>query len=55
MEHLTLLHGALEVEVGGDSRKLKAGATARYQADKNHAIRNLGKTEAKALMVVIHR
>lgn len=54
-EHLTLLHGAVEVEVGGDTRKLKAGATARYQADQSHAIRNSGKTEAKALMVVIHR
>ncbi len=54
-EHLTLLHGAVEVEVGGDIRKLKAGATARYQADQSHAIRNNGKIEAKALMVVIHR
>lgn len=54
-EHLTLLHGAVEVEVGGDTRKLKAGATARYQADQSHAIRNNGKIEAKALMVVIHR
>ncbi|HTN67201.1 MAG TPA: XRE family transcriptional regulator [Burkholderiaceae bacterium] len=54
-EHLTLLHGAVEVELGGDTRKVKAGATARYQADQSHAIRNSGKTEAKALMVVIHR
>lgn len=55
MEHLTVLHGALEVEVEGNKRKLKLGGTARYHADRNHAIRNLGKTEAKALMVVIHR
>jgi transcriptional regulator with XRE-family HTH domain len=55
VEHLTLLHGAIEVEVGGALKKLKLGGTARYQADKNHAIRNAGKTEAKALMVVIHR
>lgn len=55
MEHLTVLHGALEVEVDGAKRKLKHGGTARYQADRNHAIRNTGKTEAKALMVVIHR
>ena len=54
-EHLTLLHGALEVEVDGEKKKLKIGATARYQADKNHAIRNIGKTEAKALLVVMHR
>ncbi len=54
-EHLTLLHGTLEIEVDGEKKKLKHGATARYQADKNHAIRNTGKTEAKALLVVIHR
>ena len=36
-------------------KKLKIGGTARYEADRAHAIRNLGKTEAKALMVVIHR
>jgi len=55
MEHLTVLHGTLEVEVEGTKRKLKLGGTARYQADRKHAIRNAGKTEAKALMVVIHR
>lgn len=55
MEHLTLLGGALEVEVDGTLKKLKAGGTARYRADKAHAIHNPGKTEAKALLVVIHR
>lgn len=54
-EHLTLLAGSVEVEVDGIKKKLKIGGTARYEADKNHAIRNSGKTEAKALMVVIHR
>lgn len=54
-EHLTLLQGSVEVEVDGNKKKLKLGGTARYEADKNHAIRNIGKTEAKALMVVIHR
>lgn len=55
MEHLTLLSGAMEVEVDGQAKKLKVGATARFQADKAHAIHNPGKTEAKALLVVIHR
>lgn len=55
MEHLTVLHGTLEVEVDGSKRKLKLGGTARYHADRSHAIRNAGKTEAKALLVVIHR
>jgi XRE family transcriptional regulator, regulator of sulfur utilization len=54
-EYLTLLHGTAEVEVDGVTKKLKAGGTARYQADRNHAIRNVGKTEAKALLVVTHR
>lgn len=54
-EHLTLLHGSVELEVEGNKKKLKLGATARYEADRSHAIRNVGKTEAKALMVVIHR
>ena len=54
-EHLTLLHGSVELEVEGNKKKLKLGATARYEADRSHSIRNVGKTEAKALMVVIHR
>ena len=54
-EHLTLLQGTMEIEVDGEKKRLKTGATARYQADRNHAIRNTGKTEAKALLVVIHR
>jgi len=55
MEYLTLLHGTLEVEVDGVKKKLKTGGTARYHADRNHAIRNTAKAEAKALLVVIHR
>ena len=54
-EHLTLIHGTMELEVDGEKKKLKPGATARYLADRKHSIRNLGKNEARALMVVIHR
>lgn len=54
-EHLTLLHGSVEIEVGNDKKKVKLGGTARYPADLQHIIRNAGKTEAKALLVVIHR
>jgi transcriptional regulator with XRE-family HTH domain len=54
-EHLTLLHGSMEIEVGAAKRKVKIGGTARYPADQQHAIRNTGKTEGKALLVVIHR
>ena len=54
-EHLTVLHGSLEVEVGAVKKKVKIGGTARYAADQGHVIRNTGKTEAKALLVVVHR
>ena len=54
-EHLTVLHGALEVEIGTVKKKIRSGATARYLADQDHLIRNAGKTEAKALLVVVHR
>jgi quercetin dioxygenase-like cupin family protein len=52
---LTVLQGSMEVEVDGSKRKLKLGGTARYNADRSHAIRNTGKTDARALLVVIHR
>jgi transcriptional regulator with XRE-family HTH domain len=54
-EHLTIVTGTVELEVGGEKKKVKHGATARYAADQDHVIRNAGKTEAKALMVVVHR
>ena len=54
-EHLTVLQGTIDLEVNGEKKKLKTGATARYPADCSHSIRNPGKTEAKALLVVIHR
>ncbi len=54
-EHLTVIHGNLELEVGTAKKKVKNGGTARYPADQPHTIRNLGKTEGKALLVVIHR
>lgn len=54
-EHLTVVTGTVELEVGAEKRKIKHGATARYPADQNHVIRNIGKVEAKALLVVVHR
>jgi transcriptional regulator with XRE-family HTH domain len=54
-EHLTVLHGSVEVEVGTSKKKVKLGGTARYPADQDHVIRNPGKTEARALLVVVHR
>lgn len=54
-EHLTVITGTVELEVGTNKKKIKHGATARYPADQDHAIRNAGKTEAKAVLVVVHR
>ncbi len=54
-EHLTVLSGNVELEVGSQIKKIKTGGTARYQADLPHAIRNQGKSEARALLVVVHR
>ncbi|MDR5776175.1 XRE family transcriptional regulator [Caballeronia sp. LP006] len=53
-EHLTVLNGAIEIEASGAAKRLKAGETARYAADDGHVIRNVGRGEAKALLVVIH-
>ncbi|MBI3229636.1 MAG: helix-turn-helix transcriptional regulator [Burkholderiales bacterium] len=54
-EHLTVISGSLELEVGNQIKKIKTGGSARYSADLPHAIRNPGKTEARALLVVVHR
>ncbi|ALP65279.1 MULTISPECIES: helix-turn-helix domain-containing protein [Paraburkholderia] len=53
-EHLTVLHGLIDIEAAGTTKRLKVADTARYVADEPHAIRNAGKGEAKALLVVIH-
>ena len=53
-EHLTVLTGSVEVASGEDRQRLKHGETARYAVDRPHAIRNLGKTVATALLVVMH-
>lgn len=54
-EHLTVLQGAMEIEAAATARRLKTGDTARYPADAPHAIRNPGRAEARALLIVIHR
>jgi XRE family transcriptional regulator, regulator of sulfur utilization len=53
-EHLTVLQGTIEVEAGDAHERLKAADTARYIGDQPHAIRNVGKGEARALLIVIH-
>src|ERR1700743_4029080 len=53
-EHLTVLHGSLDIEAAGTPKRLKAAETHSYGAHKRTSIRNAGKGAAKALLVVIH-
>ena len=53
IEHLSVLAGELEVEVGGEKRRAKAGETLRYQCDGEHIVRNIGSDPAHATMVMI--
>ncbi|HIG25126.1 MAG TPA: XRE family transcriptional regulator [Acidimicrobiia bacterium] len=53
IEHLTVLSGQLTIEAGEATQYLDQGTTGRYPADLNHHIRNLGKTTATALLVVL--
>jgi transcriptional regulator with XRE-family HTH domain len=51
IENLTLLSGAVSVEVGEEIFKVSAGETARYAGDRPHRIVNEGSEVASALMV----
>lgn len=53
-EHLSVLSGELEVTALGSHQMVKTGETARYAVDGAHAIRNLSKKAATALLVVLH-
>jgi transcriptional regulator with XRE-family HTH domain len=49
-EHLTVLAGQLRVVSGEEERVLAAGDTARYPADRDHAIHAAGP--ARAILIV---
>lgn len=53
-EHFTVFDGQVDVEVEHFARRARPGETARYPADRAHAIRNVGKSVARGLLVVIH-
>ena len=53
-EHLSIASGQVEAVSGDAIQRVKSGETARYAADRPHAIRNLGKTTATAWLVVVH-
>ncbi|MEW6256694.1 MAG: XRE family transcriptional regulator [Pseudomonadota bacterium] len=51
IECLSVLEGALEVDVAGAVESVKAGETLRYRCDRRHVIRNVGAVPAHAFMV----
>lgn len=53
IECLSVVSGALEVEVGGVTETAKAGETLRYRCDRRHIIRNVGTEPAYAFMVCL--
>lgn len=53
-EHLSVLAGRIELAAGDATSRLAAGETARYAVDRPHAIRNVGRSVARALLVVVH-
>jgi transcriptional regulator with XRE-family HTH domain len=53
-EFLTLQKGRIRVRSGEQSVILEAGDSARYLADVDHAIENLGRGEALAFLVAIY-
>ncbi|MDE1567162.1 helix-turn-helix domain-containing protein [Aquabacter sp. P-9] len=53
IECLSVVSGALEVEVGGVTETAKAGETLRYRCDRRHTIRNVGTEPAHAFMVCL--
>jgi transcriptional regulator with XRE-family HTH domain len=53
-EHLSVLTGAMDVVVAGESSRVRHGESARYAVDVVHAIRNAGKSVATAVLVVTH-
>ncbi len=55
IECLSVIEGALEVEVGGAVESAGPGDTLRYRCDRPHVIRNRGTKPARATMVDILR
>jgi transcriptional regulator with XRE-family HTH domain len=53
IECLSVISGAMEVEVSGRTERVEAGGTVRYRCDRRHVIRNTGAKPARATMVCI--
>ncbi len=53
IESLSVHEGTFEVDVAGKVETVGAGETLRYRCDQAHTVRNVGRTPARATMVVI--
>lgn len=51
-EHLTVLKGEISVSSGAEKQILTSGDTARYSGDVAHSIKNIGSSNAHAILVV---
>ncbi|MBL4602568.1 MAG: helix-turn-helix transcriptional regulator [Emcibacteraceae bacterium] len=51
-EHLTILSGKVSISSESDQLLLSAGDTARYNADVEHYIKNVGEHNAHAILMV---
>ncbi len=53
-ERFTALDGTFEIRSGKATQKLEAGETARYCADVEHRIANVGPIEARGPPIVLY-
>jgi transcriptional regulator with XRE-family HTH domain len=53
-ENLVVVKGALDIEVGGETRSLAPGDAILFQADQPHQYRNPSKTETLAYLVMTY-
>jgi len=53
VENLSIIEGELEISIGHEVWRGKAGETLRYRADRPHKITNIGGGRARATMVNI--
>jgi len=54
MENLVVTHGAVEIELGAEVRRLDEGDAILFQADVPHVYRNVGTSEATMYLVMTY-
>ena len=53
-ENLVVTHGAVEIDVAGETHRLEVGDSILFEADVSHAYRNPGKAEAVMYLVMTY-